>query len=107
MCITILAGKNATSNHKTLIGHNEDAPGKFLIRTHILKALKICFLTFCYISLECLQLILKLYFLSLKINIYKRFLLYGSILILFVEEKSIKLFDTFSITKNKVYILNH
>ena len=40
MCITILAGKNATSNHKTLIGHNEDAPGKFLIRTHILKALK-------------------------------------------------------------------
>ena len=39
--MTILAGKKATSNNKILIGHNEDAPGKFLIRTHILKELPI------------------------------------------------------------------
>ena len=35
MCMTILAGRKATSTGEILIGHNEDAPGRFIMQTHI------------------------------------------------------------------------
>ena len=35
MCMTILAGRKATQSGEILIGHNEDAPGRFIMQTHI------------------------------------------------------------------------
>ncbi|MBQ7219894.1 MAG: C69 family dipeptidase [Synergistaceae bacterium] len=35
MCMTILAGRRATSTGEVLIGHNEDAPGRFIMQTHL------------------------------------------------------------------------
>lgn len=35
MCMTILAGRNASETGDVLVGHNEDAPGRFTMQTHI------------------------------------------------------------------------
>ena len=37
MCMTILAGRKATQSGEILIGHNEDAPGRFMMQTHIVR----------------------------------------------------------------------
>ena len=37
MCMTILAGRRATSTGEILIGHNEDAPGRFVMQTHLVR----------------------------------------------------------------------
>ncbi len=37
MCMTILAGRKATQSGEVLIGHNEDAPGRFIMQTHIVR----------------------------------------------------------------------
>ncbi|MBQ7216717.1 MAG: C69 family dipeptidase [Synergistaceae bacterium] len=37
MCMTILAGRKATQSGEILIGHNEDAPGRFIMQTHIVR----------------------------------------------------------------------
>ncbi len=37
MCMTILAGRKATQSGEILIGHNEDAPGRFVMQTHIVR----------------------------------------------------------------------
>lgn len=34
-CMTILVGKKASSTGEILIGHNEDAPGRFTMQTHL------------------------------------------------------------------------
>ena len=36
-CMTILVGKKASSTGEVLIGHNEDAPGRFTMQTHLVK----------------------------------------------------------------------
>ncbi len=36
-CMTILVGKKASSTGEVLVAHNEDAPGNFLMQTHIVK----------------------------------------------------------------------
>ncbi len=38
-CMTILVGKNASSTGEVLVAHNEDAPGRCLMRTHLVKRL--------------------------------------------------------------------
>lgn len=35
--MTILAGRKATQSGEILIGHNEDAPGRFIMQTHIVR----------------------------------------------------------------------
>ena len=40
MCMTILAGRKATQTGEILIGHNEDAPGRFIMQTHIVSKLR-------------------------------------------------------------------
>ena len=35
MCMTILAGRKASATGEVLVGHNEDAPGRFMMETHI------------------------------------------------------------------------
>ena len=37
MCMTILAGRYATATGEVLVGHNEDAPGRFIMQTHLVK----------------------------------------------------------------------
>ena len=37
MCMTILAGRYATVSGEVLVGHNEDAPGRFMMQTHLVK----------------------------------------------------------------------
>lgn len=34
-CMTILVGKNASDSGEILVGHNEDAPGRFTMQTHL------------------------------------------------------------------------
>ncbi|MBQ7196273.1 MAG: C69 family dipeptidase [Synergistaceae bacterium] len=36
-CMTILVGKKASATGEVLVGHNEDAPGRFIIQTHLVK----------------------------------------------------------------------
>ena len=36
-CMTVLVGKKASSTGEILIGHNEDAPGRFTMQTHLVK----------------------------------------------------------------------
>lgn len=36
-CMTILVGKKASSTGEIIIGHNEDAPGRFTMQTHLVK----------------------------------------------------------------------
>ncbi len=36
-CMTILVGKKASLTEEILIGHNEDAPGRFTMQTHLVK----------------------------------------------------------------------
>ena len=38
MCMTILVGKKASSTGEVLIAHNEDAPGRYIMQTHLVKA---------------------------------------------------------------------
>lgn len=35
MCMTILVGSKASSTGEVLVGHNEDAPGRFTMQTHL------------------------------------------------------------------------
>ena len=35
MCMTILVGKKASTTNEVLVGHNEDAPGDFMMQTHL------------------------------------------------------------------------
>ena len=35
MCMTILAGRRASATGEVLVGHNEDAPGRFIMQTHL------------------------------------------------------------------------
>ncbi|MBQ7155580.1 MAG: C69 family dipeptidase [Synergistaceae bacterium] len=37
MCMTILAGRRASASGEVLVGHNEDAPGRFIMQTHLVK----------------------------------------------------------------------
>ena len=37
MCMTILAGRKAAQSGEILIGHNEDAPGRFIMQTHLVR----------------------------------------------------------------------
>ena len=37
MCMTIIAGRKASSTGEVLIGHNEDAPGRFIMQTHLVR----------------------------------------------------------------------
>ena len=39
-CMTILVGKKASSTGEVLIGHNEDAPGRFTMQTHLVHKLR-------------------------------------------------------------------
>ena len=34
-CMTILVGRKASSTGEVLVGHNEDAPGRFIMQTHL------------------------------------------------------------------------
>ena len=36
-CMTVLVGKKASSTGETLVAHNEDAPGRFTMQTHLVK----------------------------------------------------------------------
>ena len=36
-CMTILVGKKASESGEILVGHNEDAPGRFVMQTHLVK----------------------------------------------------------------------
>lgn len=36
-CMTILVGKKASATGEILVGHNEDAPGRFTMQTHLVK----------------------------------------------------------------------
>ena len=38
MCMTILIGKKASASGEVLIAHNEDAPGRYIMQTHLVKA---------------------------------------------------------------------
>lgn len=35
MCMTILVGSKASATGEVLVGHNEDAPGRFIMQTHL------------------------------------------------------------------------
>ena len=37
-CMTILVGKKASATGEVLVAHNEDAPGKFIMKTHLVHA---------------------------------------------------------------------
>ena len=37
MCMTILVGRHASAYGDVLVGHNEDAPGRFVMQTHLVK----------------------------------------------------------------------
>lgn len=37
MCVTILVGRRASVSGEVLVGHNEDAPGRFVMQTHFVK----------------------------------------------------------------------
>lgn len=37
MCMTILVGRKASSTGEVLVGHNEDAPGRFTMQTHLVR----------------------------------------------------------------------
>ena len=36
-CMTILVGRQASSTGEVLVGHNEDAPGRFIMQTHLVR----------------------------------------------------------------------
>ena len=38
-CMTILAGRNATESGHVIVGHNEDAPGRFVMQTYLNKSI--------------------------------------------------------------------
>ncbi|MBQ3401866.1 MAG: C69 family dipeptidase [Synergistaceae bacterium] len=39
-CMTVLVGKNASSTGEVLVAHNEDAPGRYIMQTHLVRKLR-------------------------------------------------------------------